>query len=33
MVCPDGLNRSLRTLLFDFKELLLWNEANADEST
>ena len=33
VVCPKGLNGSLDTLLFDFKELLLWNAANADEPT
>ena len=28
---PEGLNGSLEALLFDFKELPLWNAANADE--
>ena len=31
VVCPEGLNGSLKALLFDFKELLLWNVANVDE--
>ena len=31
MVCPEGLNRNLKPLLFDFKELPLWNVANMDE--
>ena len=30
---PWGLNGSLKALLFDFKELPLWNAANADEPT
>ena len=33
VVCPEGLNGSLKALLFDFKELPLWNAANADEPT
>ena len=32
VVCPDGLNGSLKPLLFDFKELPLWSLANVDES-
>ena len=31
VVCPEGLNGGLKPLLFDFKELLLWNVANVDE--
>ena len=27
VVCPEGLNGSLKGLLFDFKELPLWNAA------
>ena len=33
LVCPDGLNESLRPLLFGFKELPLWNAASAYEPT
>ena len=33
VVCPEGLNGSLKALLFDFKELPPWNVANADEPT
>ena len=33
VVCPGGLNGSLKALLFDFKELPLWNAANMDEPT
>ena len=33
MVCPDGLNGGLEPLLFNFKELLLWNVANVGESS
>ena len=33
VVCPEGLNGSLKALLFDFKELPLWNVANVDEPT
>ena len=33
VVCPEGLNGSPKPLLFDFKELPLWNAANADEPT
>ena len=32
VVCPEGLNQSLESLLFNFKELPLWSMANADES-
>ena len=32
VVCLDGLNGSLKSLLFNFKELLLWNVANMDET-
>ena len=31
VVCPEGLNRGLKALLFDFEELQLWNVANVDE--
>ena len=31
MVCPEGLNGSLKALQFNFKELLLPNAANAHE--
>ena len=33
VVCPEGLNRGLEVLLFDFKDLLLWNAASVDEPT
>ena len=33
VVCPEGLNGSLKALLFDLKELPLWNAANTDEPT
>ena len=33
VVCPDGLNGSLKPLLFNFKELLLWSAANVDGLT
>ena len=33
VVCPEGLNRGLEALLFDFKELPLWNMASTDEHT
>ena len=33
VVCPKGLNGGLKALLFDFKELPLWNTGTADEST
>ena len=33
VVCPEGLNGSLRGLLFDFEEILFWNVATADEPT
>ena len=33
VVCPEGLNRSLEPLLFNFKELPLWSMANTDEPT
>ena len=32
VVCPEGLNGSLKALLFDFG-VLIWNVANADEPT
>ena len=31
VVCTEGLNGGLKALLFDFKELPLWNVATADE--
>ena len=33
VVCPEGLNGGLKALLFDFKELSLWNVATMDEPT
>ena len=33
VVCPEGINGGLKALLFDFKELPLWNVASGDEST
>ena len=33
VVCPEWLNGSIKPLLFDFKELLLWIMADTDEST
>ena len=33
VVCPEGLNGSFEALLFDFKELSLWNVANMGEPT
>ena len=32
-VCPEGLNGGLKALLFDSKELPIWNMATVDEST
>ena len=31
VVCHEGLNGGLKALLFDFKELPLWNLATMDE--
>ena len=33
VVCLDGLNGGLEPLMFNFKELPLWNAANAGESS
>ena len=33
MVCPDGLNGGLELLIFNFKELPLWNAANMAKSS
>ena len=33
VVCPDGLNGGLEPLMFNFKELPLWNRANVGESS
>ena len=33
VVCPEGLNGGLEPLMFDIKELPLWNLANAGESS
>ena len=33
VVCPDGINGGLEPLMFNFKELPLWNTANVGESS
>ena len=33
VVCPEGLNGGLKALLFNFKDLPLWNVATMDEPT
>ena len=33
VVCPEGLNGGLKVLLFDIKELPLWNATTGDELT